>query len=67
MKNTEEKFKRLPDFMPDQLLRMLICGTSRTGKTNTLIHMLLKPLIYYGKIYLYAKIWNKAKIGRNVK
>ena len=27
----------------------------RNGKTNTLIHMLLKPLIYYDKIYLYAK------------
>ena len=35
---------------------MLICGASGTGKTNTLIHMLLEPLIYYDKIYLYAKI-----------
>ena len=34
---------------------MLICGTSGTGKTNTLIQMLIKPLIYYDKIYLYAK------------
>ena len=34
---------------------MLICGASGTGNTNTLIHVLLKPLIYYDKIYLYAK------------
>ena len=41
--------------MTDQCLGMLICGASGTGKTNALIHMLLKPLIYYDKIYLYAK------------
>ena len=34
---------------------MLICGPSGSGKTNALVHMLLKPLIYYDKIYLYAK------------
>ena len=54
-KSTKEKFYQLEDYMPDQYFRMLICGATGTGKTNTLIHMLLKPLIYYGKIYLYAK------------
>ena len=34
---------------------MLICGPSGSGKTNALVHMLLKPLIYYDNIYLYAK------------
>ena len=34
---------------------MLICGPSESGKTNALVHMLLKPLIYYEKVYLYAK------------
>ena len=34
---------------------MLVCGPSGSGKTNALVHMLLKPLIYYDKIYLYAK------------
>ena len=41
--------------MPSKWFRMLICGPSGSGKTNTLIHILLKPLIYYDKIYLYAK------------
>ena len=31
------------------------CDPSGSGKTNALVHMLLKPLIYYDKIYLYAK------------
>ena len=50
---TKEKFYQLEDCLPDQCFRMLICGASGTGKKNTLIHMLLKPLIYYDKIYLY--------------
>ena len=35
--------------------RMLICGNSGSGKTNLLFHMLIKPLLYCDKIYLYAK------------
>ena len=54
-KSTTEKFYQLEYSMPDQCFKMLICGATGTGKTNTLIHMLLKPLIYYDKIYLYAK------------
>ena len=41
--------------MPDRCFRMLICGKSGCGKTNTVLHMLIKPLIYYDKIYLYSK------------
>ena len=40
--------------MPSKSFRLLICGPSGSGKTNALVHMLLKPLIYY-KVYLYAK------------
>ena len=41
--------------MPSQSFRMLICGPSGSGKTNALVHMPLKPLIYYDKVYFYAK------------
>ena len=34
---------------------MLICGNSGSGKTNLLFHMLIKPLLHYDEIYLYAK------------
>ena len=34
---------------------MLICGNSGSGKTNLLYHMLIKPLLYYDEIYLYAR------------
>ena len=34
---------------------MLICGNSGSGKTNLLYHMLMKPLLYYDRIHLYAK------------
>ena len=54
-KNKNKKFKQLCSFMPNDTFRMLICGNSGSGKTNLLYHMLIEPLIYYDKIYLYAK------------
>ena len=48
-------FKQLYNYMPNKSFRMLIFGPSGSGKTNALVHMLLKPLIYSDKIYLYAK------------
>jgi len=53
--NKKNNFKQLYDFMPSKIFRLLICGPSGSGKTNALVHMLLKPLIYYDKVYLYAK------------
>ena len=50
-----KKFKQRFSFMPNDTFRMLICGNSGSGKTNLLFHMLIEPLIYYDKIYLYAK------------
>ena len=52
MKNN---FEQLYNYMPSKSFRMLICGPSGSGKTNALVHMLLKPLIHYDKVYLYAK------------
>ena len=55
----------------DQDFRLLIAGESGCGKTNTLMHILRKPLAYYDKIYIFspnnprfAKI--DAKISENV-
>ena len=48
-------FKQLYSFMPNDTFRMLICGNSGSGKTNLLYHMLIKPLLYYDEIHLYAK------------
>ena len=53
MKN--EKFKQLYPYMPENIFRMLICGNSGSGKTNLLYHTLMKPLVFFDKIYLYAK------------
>lgn len=53
-------FKQLYDFMPDNTFRMLICGPSGSGKTNTLMHMLYN-LIYFDKLYLYAKNLEQSK------
>ena len=50
-----KKFKQLYSFMPNDTFKMLLCGSSGCGKTNTLFHMLIKPIIYYDEIYLYAK------------
>ena len=54
-KETTNNFKQLYDYMPDRCFRMLICGKSGCGKTNTVLHMLIKPLIYYDKVYFYSK------------
>ena len=54
-KTKNKKFKQLYYFMPNDTFRMLICGNSGSGKTNLLYHMLIEPLFYYDKIYLYAK------------
>ena len=48
-------FTQLYPYMPDRCFRMLICAPSGSGKTNLLLHMIIKPLLFYDKIYLYAK------------
>ena len=40
--------------MPADVFRMLICGPSNSGKTNTLLHILYE-LLEYDKIYLFSK------------
>ena len=50
-----KKLKKHYPFMPNDTFRMLICGNSGSGKTNLLYHMLIKPLLYYDEIHLYAK------------
>ena len=52
---TNKKFKQFFPYMPNDTFRMLICGNSGCGKTNTLFHMLIEPLLYYDEIHLYAK------------
>ncbi|CAH3173198.1 unnamed protein product [Porites lobata] len=51
----DKKYKQLFPVMPADTFRMLICGNSGSGKTNLLFHMLIKPLLYYDEIYLYAR------------
>jgi len=51
----DSNFTQLYPFMPDRCFRMLICAPSGSGKTNLLLHMINEPLIFFDKIYLYAK------------
>ena len=62
--NSDKKFKQLFSFMPSDTFRMLICGNSGSGKTNLLYHMLMKPLLYYDEIYLYARNLEQDKYKR---
>ena len=62
-----DKFKQLKPFMPSDTFRMLICGNSGSGKTNLLYHMLMKPLLYYDEIYLYARNLEQDKYQRIIK
>ena len=47
--------KQLFEYMPNNTFRMLLAGTSGSGKTNLLSHILQNPLIYHDQIHLYAK------------
>ena len=51
----KNNFKQLYNYMPSKRFRMLICGLSGRGKTNALVHRILKPLLYYDTVYLHAK------------
>ena len=53
--DAENNYNKLCPFMPSDTFRMLICGNTGCGKTNFLYHILMKPLIYYDDIYLYAR------------
>ena len=63
-KATNKEFKQLYPFMPSDTFRMLICGNSGSGKTNLLYHMLMKPLLFYDEIYLYARNSEQDKYKR---
>ena len=56
-----KKFRQLYSYMPNDTFRMLICGNSGRGKTNLLYHILIKPLLHYDEIYLYAKNLDQEK------
>ena len=60
----DKKFKQLYHFMPSDTFRMLIRGNSGSGKTNLLYHMLMKPLLHYDEIYLYARNLEQDKYKR---
>ena len=53
-------FVQLYDFMPDQCFRMLIYAPSHGGKTNLLLELIYK-LLYFDKIYLYARNLQQSK------
>ena len=53
-------FVQLHDFMPDRCFRMPICAPSGGGKTNLLLELIYK-LLYFDKIYLYARNLQQSK------
>ena len=61
-KNKHSKSKRRLNNFLDEDFRMLITGKSNCGKTNTLMHMLRTPLMYYDKIYMYTPNHHQDKI-----
>ena len=52
--SSKSDYKQGHPCMPADLFRMLICGPSNSGKTNTLLHMPYE-LLEYDKIYLFSK------------
>ena len=60
-RKTKENSKKLNNIF-DEDFRLLIAGESGCGKTNTLMHILRKPLVYYDKIYIYSPNLHQEKI-----
>ena len=60
--NVNEKPKRRLNNFLDEEYRMLVAGASGSGKTNTIMHMLRQPLVYYDKIYMYTPNPHQDKI-----
>ena len=58
---TKETSKKLNNIF-DEDFRLLITGESGCGKTNTLMHILRKPLVYFDKIYIYSPNLHQEKI-----
>ena len=65
--DSDKKLKKLYPYMPSNTFRMLVCGNSGSGKTNLLYHMLIKPLLYYEEIYLYARNLEQQKYQKLMK
>ena len=58
---TKENSKKLNNIL-DEDFRLLIAGESGCGKTNTLMHILRKPLVYYDNIFFYSPNLHQEKI-----
>ena len=58
---TRKKYKTIhPDLIP-ALSRIVIIGSSGSGKTNFLVNMLIKPQILYEKVFMYSKNLHQEK------
>ena len=60
-RKTKENSKKINNIF-DEDFRLLIAGESGCAKTNTLMHILRKPLVYYDKIYIYSPNLHQEKI-----
>ena len=58
--NDNEKHNETWYYIPDHPYRILIIGSSGSGKTNTLLHVINEQKDI-DKIYLYAKDLSKSK------
>ena len=59
--NTKTNSKKINNIF-DEDFRLLIAGESGCGKTNTLMHILRRPLVYYDKIIIYSPNLHQEKI-----
>ena len=57
----ESSKRRLNDFL-DEDFRILIAGQTRCRKTNTLMHILRTPLVYYDKIHIFSPNHHQDKL-----
>jgi len=56
----KKKKKKVNELAPDQPFRMLMVGSSGSGKTNVLIDLILRYLVY-DKLYVYTKHLHQSK------
>ena len=62
MTQTQKKIPKKLIISVMKIFRLLIARESGCGKTNTLMHILRQPLVYYDKIVIYSPNLHQEKI-----
>ncbi len=65
-KKTTKPSRKLVEFISEDF-QLIMAGKTHSGKTNLLMFMLLKPIVYFDKIYIYTQNMHQDKMQELIK